>query len=124
MEPVTHFLTGACLSRTGFNRKTALATLTMTIAAEASDIDVLAYFKGSSVGFAHHRGFTHTVWGIPIVAAFTLALVYAMNWLWRKWRDPRRPASAPPIVAPKWGLQYLFACVAGFLFLLLVFFFF
>ena len=27
MEPVTHFLTGACLARTGFNRKTAYAVL-------------------------------------------------------------------------------------------------
>ena len=35
MEPVTHFLTGACLARTGFNRRTAYATLAMTLAAEA-----------------------------------------------------------------------------------------
>ena len=35
MEPVTHFLTGACLGRSGFNRKTAYATLAMTLAAEA-----------------------------------------------------------------------------------------
>jgi inner membrane protein len=121
MEPVTHLLTGACLSRTGFNRKTTLATLTMTLAAEASDLDVFAYFGGSSFGFAHHRGFTHTVWGIPIVAAITLAFVYALNWLWRKWRDPRRPATAPAIVAPRWKLLYLFACVAGFSHLLLDF---
>jgi inner membrane protein len=121
MEPVTHLLTGACLSRTGFNRKTTLATLTMTLAAEASDLDVFAYFGGSSFGFAHHRGFTHTVWGIPIVAAITLAFVYALNWLWRKWRDPRRPATAPAIVAPRWKLLYLFACIAGFSHLLLDF---
>jgi inner membrane protein len=121
MEPVTHLLTGACLSRTGFNRKTALATLTMTLAAEASDLDVFAYFGGSSFGFAHHRGFTHTVWGIPIVAAATLAFVYGLNWVWRKWRDPRRPASAPPVVAPRWKLLYLFACIAGFSHLLLDF---
>ena len=40
MEPVTHFLTGATLARAGFNRKTALATVTMTLAAEAADIDI------------------------------------------------------------------------------------
>jgi len=44
LEPITHFLTGAALSRAGFNRKTALATLTMTLAAEAPDIDILTYF--------------------------------------------------------------------------------
>jgi len=40
LEPLTHFLTGACLARAGFNRKTALATATMTLAAEAPDLDV------------------------------------------------------------------------------------
>ena len=34
MEPITHFLTGACMSRAGLNRKTALATLTLTLAAD------------------------------------------------------------------------------------------
>lgn len=109
MEPVTHFLTGACLARAGFNRKTALATVTMTLAAEASDIDILAYVRGSSFGFAHHRGFTHTVWGIPLVAALTLALVYGVRRLWHKLRPPR--AGAPQ---PRWGLLYLFACIAGY----------
>ena len=33
MEPVTHFLTGAVLARAGFNRRTAYATLAMTLAA-------------------------------------------------------------------------------------------
>ena len=32
MEPVTHFLTGACLGRSGFNRKTAYATLAAVLA--------------------------------------------------------------------------------------------
>ena len=45
MEPVTHFLTGACMSRAGFNRKTALASLTMVLAAEAADLDVLWALK-------------------------------------------------------------------------------
>ena len=40
LEPITHFLTGAVLARAGFNRKTALATATMTLAAEAPDLDV------------------------------------------------------------------------------------
>jgi len=31
VEPITHFLTGACLSRAGLNRKTPLATLTLVV---------------------------------------------------------------------------------------------
>ncbi|MFZ0299857.1 MAG: hypothetical protein WAM13_16010 [Candidatus Sulfotelmatobacter sp.] len=41
MEPITHFLTGACMGRAGLNRKTALATAVLTLAAEAPDLDVL-----------------------------------------------------------------------------------
>ena len=77
MEPITHFLTGACLARLGFNRKTALATLTMTLAAEAPDIDIVAYVNGSVSGFVCHRGATHTLWGIPLVSAAVLALIFA-----------------------------------------------
>ena len=66
MEPVTHFLTGACLGRAGLNRKTALATLTLTLAAEAPDLDVIeGMVRGSAFGFAHHRGFTHSFLGSP-----------------------------------------------------------
>ena len=71
MEPVTHFLTGACLGRAGFNRKSALATATLTLAAEAPDLDILGQFRGPVFGFAHHRGFTHS---LVFAAMLALAL--------------------------------------------------
>ncbi len=46
MEPVTHFLTGACIGRAGFNRKTAYATLAAVLAAEAADLDMLLDLRG------------------------------------------------------------------------------
>ena len=116
MEPITHFLTGARLARLGFNRKTALATLTMTLAAEAPDIDVVAYVKGSVSGFVCHRGATHTLWGIPLVSALVLAVVFIGHRLRRRFWPPR--AGGP---LPRWGLLYLFACVAGYSHLLLDF---
>ena len=39
MDPITHFMTGACLARAGCNRKAAYATLAMTLAAEAPDLE-------------------------------------------------------------------------------------
>ncbi|MGD0825347.1 MAG: hypothetical protein ABR908_12230 [Terriglobales bacterium] len=51
MEPVTHFLFGAAMGRAGLNRKTALATATLTLAAEAPDLDVLSRFGGSAFFF-------------------------------------------------------------------------
>ena len=57
------------MGRAGLNRKTALATLTLTLAAEAPDLDVLSRFGGPAFGFAHHRGFTHSFLGVPLDAA-------------------------------------------------------
>jgi len=114
LEPVTHFLTGACLGRAGLNRKTALATLTLTLAAEAPDLDVFAGFKGRAFGFAHHRGFTHSFIGLPIDALAVVGFVYL---IWRirgrKTNDPNLP--------PRWGLLFVYACLAGLSHILLDF---
>ncbi len=114
MEPVTHFLTGACLGRAGLNRRTALATLTLTLAAEAPDLDVLGSLRGSAFGFAHHRGFTHSFLGVPIDAAVVVGFVYL---IWRlrgrKTNDPNLP--------PRWGLLFFYACLAGLSHILLDF---
>lgn len=111
MEPVTHFLTGACLSRAGFNRKTAYATLAMTLAAEAPDIDILWGFRGPVAGFEHHRGITHTFLGAPFMALAITGLV----WLIHRWRKK------PPAMKPRWALIWLFALIADFSHLLLDF---
>ena len=103
MEPVTHFLTGACLARTGFNRRTAYATLTMTLAAEAPDLDVLWGFRGPVAGFEHHRGITHTFLGAPVVALAVTLVV----WLWHRSRRK------PPTLAPRWALLWLLSLVAA-----------
>jgi inner membrane protein len=102
MEPITHFLTGACLARTGFNRRTAYATLAMTLAAEAPDMDVLWGFRGPVAGFEHHRGITHTFLGAPLVALAVTVVV----WLWH--RSRRRP----PTLAPRWVLLWLLSLLA------------
>ena len=53
MEPVTHFLTGACLGRTGFNRRTAYATLAMTLAAVTQNASVASAPQGSQARVKH-----------------------------------------------------------------------
>jgi inner membrane protein len=89
MEPVTHFLTGAVLSRAGFNRRTAYATLAMTLAAEAPDLDVLWAIRGPVAAFQHHRGITHTFLGAPFIALAVTGTVY----LWHRFRTRRNPGA-------------------------------
>jgi len=106
LEPITHFLFGAAMGRAGLNRKTALATATLTLAAEAADLDVISRFRGSAFGLNHHRGFTHSFLGVPLVAAAVVGFIYL---IWRlrgrKTRDPNLP--------PRWGLLFAYACLAG-----------
>ncbi|MGB7553482.1 MAG: metal-dependent hydrolase [Candidatus Korobacteraceae bacterium] len=120
MDPVTHFLTGGCLGRAGFNRKSALATVTMVLAAEAADIDVLWALKGSIAGLQHHRGITHSFVGVPFIAAAVLVFVYLCHRLKLRLRPPRvRPPDAPPLLPIRWGFLYFCAVVAALSHLLL-----
>src|SRR5215471_11971940 len=102
------------MGRAGFNRNTALATATMTLAAEAPDLDVLWRFRGSVLTFAHHRGFTHSFLGLFLVSGLVVAFMYGVWRLrGRKTKDPNLP--------PRWGLLFIYAYVAGLSHILLDF---
>ncbi len=102
MEPLTHMLTGACLSRAGLNRKTGLATLTLALALESPDVDAVSYVGGSVSMLQHHRGITHSLLGAPFVACLTVAVVYGIYRLMKKrgW-EPKLP--------PNWKVLYVYA---------------
>jgi len=106
LEPVTHFLFGAAMGRAGLNRKTALATATLTLAAEAADLDVISRFWGSAAGLNHHRGFTHSFLGVPLVATFVVGFIYLI------WRLRGRKIKNPNL-PPRWGVLFAYACLAG-----------
>ncbi len=115
MEPVTHVLTGACLSRAGLNRRAAYATVAMAIAAEFPDIDTIWGLRGPVSGFAHHRGITHSFIGVP----FEAALIVAGFWAYHRFRYsdaanvpgqvPRAPRPAAPV---RWPALYGFVLLA------------
>jgi inner membrane protein len=123
MEPVTHFLTGACIGRAGLNRKTAYATLAAVLAAEAADIDVLWGLAGPVEELKHHRGITHTFIAVPVVAAAAVGMVWLFDRWWRRRRrsrkanPPNQNAKAP--AAMRWGWLYLTALISALSHLLL-----
>ena len=129
MEPVTHFLTGACIGRAGLNRKTAYATLAAVLAAEAADIDVLWGLRGPVEELKHHRGITHTFVAVPVVAGVVVGLVALLHWWWDGRRRRKLAAMAldpdspiPRSLEPKiihWGWLYATALIAALSHLLL-----
>jgi inner membrane protein len=102
------------MGRAGLNRKTALATLTLTLAAEVPDLDVLSGLRGRAFGLAHHRGFTHSLLGVPLDAIVVVGFVYLV------WRLRGRKTNNPNL-PPRWGLLFFFACLAGLSHILLDF---
>jgi inner membrane protein len=136
MEPITHFLTGAAIGRTGFNRRSAYATLAACLAAEAADIDVLWSLRGPVEGLKHHRGITHTFLAAPFVALAVVALLWTLDRYWLSRRRLKRHnqrdrilatlepgETAPPPVNPtiRWQWVYLAALTAALSHLLLDF---
>jgi len=117
MEPVTHFLTGACIGRAGLNRKTAYATLAAVLAAEAADIDILWSFAGPVQELKHHRGITHTFLAAPFVAAAVVGLL----WFFHRWQQSHRTRgqAATQQQPVRWGWVYLAALIAALSHLLL-----
>ena len=114
MDPVTHMMTGACLSRAGLNRKTGLATLTLTLALEAPDVDSLSYFGGGITGLQHHRGITHSFVGAPFVAVLVVAIVYGVHLFLERGRNDRAPDTrGAPKLPPNWKLLYLYALLGA-----------
>lgn len=112
MDPVTHLMTGAVLSRVGFNRKAAYATLAMTLAAEAPDLDVLWAFKGPVAGLEHHRGWTHAFVGIPLEAAIVTGVIWLGHRLLAGRRRQEMVARKQPTAPLHWMRIYWFSAIA------------
>jgi inner membrane protein len=114
MEPITHLLTGACLGRAGFNRTTGLATLTLILAAEAPDLDIILGFLGPVIDFQHHRGFTHSFLGAPVMAGLVTFFVWLGYKLWSR----RGKQTKVPV---RWWIVYLLALLGSLSHILLDF---
>jgi inner membrane protein len=71
VDNLTHSLVGAALARSGLDRTTPLATATLVLAANAPDVDVLAFTQGEWFALASRRGITH---GVPAMILLPFAV--------------------------------------------------
>ena len=87
MDNVTHSLTGLALSRAGLNRWSPRATLLFLLSANAPDVDILALAGGGFRYLEAHRGYTHSLFGLPFMAALSVlvtAAIYRERLPWLK----------------------------------------
>lgn len=93
MDNLTHTLTAVAMSQAGLNRKTRFATLALIAGANAPDIDIVSSLGGAATYLKYHRGITHSILGVVVLAAILAAIIYVVG---RKARPSRKP-SVPPL---------------------------
>ena len=79
MDNLTHTLTAVALSHAGLHRKTRFATLTLIAAANLPDIDLIARFWGNANYLKYHRGYTHSILGVSVLAFLLAWIIYFLG---------------------------------------------
>ncbi len=75
MDNLTHSLTGLALSRTGLDRFCPRAVWMLILSANAPDCDIAAASQGGFRYLEVHRGYTHSLIGLPLMAAVSVLLI-------------------------------------------------
>ena len=78
MDNVSHSLMGLALSRAGLNRLTPRATLLLLLSANIPDIDIAALAKSQLAYLEVHRGPTHSLIAVPVLALECVVIVAAL----------------------------------------------
>ncbi len=102
LDNLTHALVGAAISKSGAQRTTPLATMTLIVAANAPDVDVLSYARGEYFALAFRRGITHGLPALIVLPFVVTACILAFD---RSIRLRRHPESDPVRPLPVLGLS-------------------
>jgi inner membrane protein len=90
VDNLTHTLTAVALSHAGLHRKTRFATLTLIAAANLPDLDIVSRLRGSVTYLECHRGYTHSILGVSLLALLLAETIYRLG---RK----AKPKLGPPL---------------------------
>jgi inner membrane protein len=111
MENLAHTLFGLALAKAGLERTTPLATTALVISSNLPDIDVVVRARGITAYLEHHRGLTHSLVGLAVLAGLLAFLLAYLDRKFRLRRDPfRRPVRPARLFAVSLvgGLGHLF----------------
>ena len=88
MDNLTHSLVGLTLAKAGLERVSPGATALCLLAANSPDADIVALAFGDRWSFLqHHRGITHAIAGVIVLAFLLPLLFYAIDRLWSHFRS-------------------------------------
>ncbi len=90
MDNVTHSLLGAVLAKTRLGRASPFAVPALVVAANLPDFEnVVQVFYDHTTRMVQHRGITHGVVGVPVLAVLLALVVRGLE----KWLRPGAPGS-------------------------------
>jgi inner membrane protein len=92
MDNLTHTLTALAMSQAGLDRKTRFATLALIVGANLPDIDLITRVHGSATYLKYHRGITHSILGVTVLAVLLAWTLYSLG-------RGARPKPGPPLDA-------------------------
>jgi inner membrane protein len=89
VENLSHTLVGVAMSRAGLDKKTALATPILAVAANLPDIDVFGSFIGNHY-LDFHRGVTHAAIGLAGLSLLMAGVTYGITRTRKSWAESSR----------------------------------
>lgn len=98
MDNVCHTLVGAALGESGLKQRTRFGNLTLMIAANVADLDVLV-FATDTPAVAFRRGWTHGVVGQALLPLALTAVIVGAGRLRSRPREPQAPVNVSWLLA-------------------------
>src|SRR5207247_4842903 len=75
----THTFVGLAVARTGLDKWVPRAAVTAVIAANLPDVDIVFDLAGVPSFIEHHRGFSHSIVGIPLLSLALAGCMYVFT---------------------------------------------
>ncbi len=92
MDNLTHSLVGLTAAKAGLEKLSPGATAVCLLAANSPDVDIVVLPFGDRWTFLqHHRGITHAIIGVVVLAVILPLIFYGIDRLWSRFRK-RPPA--------------------------------
>ncbi|HEY1215740.1 MAG TPA: metal-dependent hydrolase [Bryobacteraceae bacterium] len=78
MDNLTHSLTGLAMARAGLDRLSPRATALLILSANLPDVDAVGLLHSPLQYLKFHRGYTHSILGLPIISLLAVLIVAAL----------------------------------------------